>query len=208
MRNTLLITASVAALMAGIGLASAQGMNERREAPAAAAPEQKAPDGQSDRQKAAPPQKSDPAKPAPTAQAPEGTKPGPTAQAPERQKPGSTARHPRRQPAPVPRPWDSRRAHVLLRMRPRRRGRSPARPRRRRANSMQKFGTRCGERRSSASTTCSSRSRSAKLFRGAFTSTGCLPGSCETSRNIAAMTTSWSATIFSFWIPVPTESSR
>jgi outer membrane biosynthesis protein TonB len=94
MRNTLLITASVAALMAGIGLASAQGMNERREAPAAAAPEQKAPEGQPDRQKPAPPQKSDSAKPTPTAQAPERTKPGPAAQAPERPKPGSAAQAP------------------------------------------------------------------------------------------------------------------
>ena len=94
MKNTLLITASVAALMAGIGLASAQGMNERREAPAAAAPEQKAPESQPERQKLAPPQKSDSAKPAPTAQAPEGTKSGPAAQAPERAKPGSTAQAP------------------------------------------------------------------------------------------------------------------
>jgi outer membrane biosynthesis protein TonB len=89
-----LITASVAALMAGIGLASAQGMNERRDAPAAAAPEQKAPEGQPDRQRLAPPPKSDSAKPAPTAQAPERTKPAPTAQAPERPKPGSAAQAP------------------------------------------------------------------------------------------------------------------
>jgi len=94
MKNTLLITASVAALMAGIGLASAQGMNERREAPAAAALEQKAPESQPERQKLTPPQKSDSAKPAPTAQAPEGTKSGPAAQAPEGAKPGSTAQAP------------------------------------------------------------------------------------------------------------------
>jgi len=53
MKNTLLITASIAALVAGIGLASAQGQNERRDAPAAAASEQKAPEGQTGRQKSA-----------------------------------------------------------------------------------------------------------------------------------------------------------
>ena len=51
MKNTFLITASVAALVAGIGLASAQGLNEHRDAPAAATSEQKAPEGQTDHQK-------------------------------------------------------------------------------------------------------------------------------------------------------------
>src|SRR6266571_1253493 len=47
-RNTLLITVAATALVAGAGLASAQGMNERREAPAAAAHDQKAPEGKTD----------------------------------------------------------------------------------------------------------------------------------------------------------------
>jgi Protein of unknown function (DUF1236) len=97
MRNTLMITASVAALLAAGGLASAQGTNEHREQPAAAAPEQKAPDSKADRQKLDAPQKSEAVKPAPVAQAPEGktdpklsapqkaesVKPAPVAQAPE-----------------------------------------------------------------------------------------------------------------------------
>jgi hypothetical protein len=92
-----MITASVAALVAAGGLAFAQGTNEHREQPAAAAPEQKAPEGKTDRQKLNVPQKSESVKPAPTAQAPEGkmdqklnapqksesVKPAPTAQAPE-----------------------------------------------------------------------------------------------------------------------------
>ena len=98
MRNTLMITASVAALVAAGGLAFAQGMNEHREQPAAAAPEQKAPEGKTDRQKLNVPQKSESVKPAPTAQAPEGktdqklnapqksesVKPAPSAQLPEK----------------------------------------------------------------------------------------------------------------------------
>jgi outer membrane biosynthesis protein TonB len=86
MKNTLLITASVAALVAGIGLASAQGLNERRDAPAAATSEQKAPEGQPDHQKSTLPAKTEKLKPAPapTAQAPEKAKPTPTAQAPEK----------------------------------------------------------------------------------------------------------------------------
>jgi Protein of unknown function (DUF1236) len=97
MRNTLMITASVAALLAAGGLACAQGTNEHREQPAAAAPEQKAPEGKADRQKLDAPQKSEAVKPAPVAQAPEGktdpklsapqksesVKPAPVAQAPE-----------------------------------------------------------------------------------------------------------------------------
>ena len=77
MKNTLLVTASIAALIAGVGLASAQGMNEHREAPAATAP-----------------QNSDHAKPAPTAQAPDKAKPAPTAQAPDKAKPAPTAQAP------------------------------------------------------------------------------------------------------------------
>jgi hypothetical protein len=93
MRNTLMICASVAALVAAGGLASAQGMKEQ---PPAAA-EQKAPEGKTDRQHVTAPPKSESMKPAPTAQAPEGkadqkrdtpqkveaVKPAPTAQAPE-----------------------------------------------------------------------------------------------------------------------------
>jgi outer membrane biosynthesis protein TonB len=84
MKNTFLITASVAALVAGIGLASAQGLNEHRDAPAAAASEQKAPEGQVDHQKSTLPAKTEKLKPAPTAQAPDKAKPAPTAQAPEK----------------------------------------------------------------------------------------------------------------------------
>jgi Protein of unknown function (DUF1236) len=68
-RNTLLITAAVTALVAGAGLASAQGMNDRREAPAA------------------PTQVPDKAKPAPGAQAPDKAKPAPSAQAPDKAAP-------------------------------------------------------------------------------------------------------------------------
>jgi outer membrane biosynthesis protein TonB len=97
MKNTLLITVSVAALMAGIGLASAQSLNERRDAPAAATSEQKAPEGQTDHQKSTLPAKTEKLKAAPTAQAPEKTektKPAPIAQAPEKEKSAPTARVP------------------------------------------------------------------------------------------------------------------
>jgi hypothetical protein len=67
-----LITASVVALVAGIGLASVQGMDERREAPAVA-PEQKAPEGQTGLQSPSAPQMSQKAKPDPTALEPETT---------------------------------------------------------------------------------------------------------------------------------------
>jgi hypothetical protein len=102
MKHTLLITASVAALVAGIGLASAQGLNEHRDAPAAAASEQKVPEGQSGHEKSALPQKTDKMKPTPTAQAPEKDKPAPTAQAPEKAKPAPTAQAPEKaKPAPI-----------------------------------------------------------------------------------------------------------
>jgi hypothetical protein len=97
MKHTLLITASVAALAAGIGLASAQGLNERRDAPAASASEQKAPDAQTDRQKSTLPAKTEKLKPAPTALAPEKSdkaKPAPIAQAPEKEKSAPTAQAP------------------------------------------------------------------------------------------------------------------
>jgi hypothetical protein len=98
MKNIFMITASVATLVAIGGLASAQGLNEHREPPAAAAPEQKAPTGKTDRQNLNAPQKSESVKPTPTAQAPEGkidhklnapqksesVKPTPTAQAPDK----------------------------------------------------------------------------------------------------------------------------
>jgi len=71
MKNTLMITASVVALIAAGGLASAQGTNEHREQPAAAAPEQKAPVGKGDRQNVKAPEKSQPVKPAPSAKLPE-----------------------------------------------------------------------------------------------------------------------------------------
>jgi hypothetical protein len=98
LKNTLMITTSVAALVVAGGLAFAQGMNEHREQPAAAAPEQKAPEGKTDRQNLSAPQKSGSMKPAPTAQAPEGKtdrklntrqkveseKPAPSAQLPQK----------------------------------------------------------------------------------------------------------------------------
>jgi hypothetical protein len=92
MKNTLLISASLAALVAGIGLASAQGQGERRDAPAAL--EQKAPEGQTGRQKSALPQKTEKMKPATSAQAPETAKPSATMQAPEKAKPVPTAQVP------------------------------------------------------------------------------------------------------------------
>ena len=104
MKHTLLITASVAALVAGIGLASAQGLNERRDAPAAAPSEQKSPDGQ----KSTLPAKSEKLKPAPIVQAPEKTdkvKPVPIVQAPEKEKSIPTAQVPEKaekmKPAPI-----------------------------------------------------------------------------------------------------------
>jgi uncharacterized protein DUF1236 len=89
-KNTFLLTAAVAALVAGTSLASAQ--SERREMPAAAAPEQKAPGGKADQHKGNAPQKSESVKPAPTAQAPDKAAPGkakptPTAQAPDKAAP-------------------------------------------------------------------------------------------------------------------------
>jgi hypothetical protein len=86
MKNTLRITASVAALVAGIGLASGQGLKEHQDAPAATPSEQKAPQGDSSQQKSALPQKNEKMKPAPTAQAPGTVKPGPTAQTEEKTK--------------------------------------------------------------------------------------------------------------------------
>jgi len=110
MKNTLLLTAAVAGLVAGTGLASAQG--ERREMPAAATPEQKAPGGKADQQKGNAPQKSESVKPAPTAQAPDKAtpdkaKPAPTVQAPDKAvpdkaKPAPTAQTPDKiKPAPT-----------------------------------------------------------------------------------------------------------
>jgi hypothetical protein len=100
-RNTLLITVAAAALVAGAGLASAQGMNERREAPPAAAHDQKAPEGKTDQQQGSAPQKSDKAKPAPSAQAPDKAKPAPSAQAPDKAKPAPSAQAPdKAKPAP------------------------------------------------------------------------------------------------------------
>jgi hypothetical protein len=96
-RNTLLITVATAALMAGSGLVSAQDMKGNREAPAAAAADQKAPVGKTDQHPASVPQKSSP----PTAQAPLKEKPAPTAQAPTKEKPAPTAQAPAKEkPAP------------------------------------------------------------------------------------------------------------
>ena len=99
-RNTLLITAATAALVAGAGLASAQGMNERRETPAAAAQDRKAPEGKTDQQGSAP-QKLDKVKPAPSAQAPDKVKPAPSAETPDKAKPAPSAQAPDKvKPAP------------------------------------------------------------------------------------------------------------
>ena len=101
MRNTLLVTVAATALIAGAGLASAQGPGENREAPGAATHEPKAPGGKTDQQpNSVPQQKSQapnaqaPMKPAPTAQAPAKETPAPTAQAPMKDKPAPTAQAP------------------------------------------------------------------------------------------------------------------
>jgi hypothetical protein len=101
MRNTLLVTVAATALIAGAGLASAQGTGETREAPGAATHEPKAPGGKMDQQpNSMPPQKSQapnaqaPMKPAPTAQAPAKENPAPTALAPMKEKPAPTAQAP------------------------------------------------------------------------------------------------------------------
>jgi hypothetical protein len=82
-RNTLLVTVAAAALMAGLGLASAD--DAKGNAPAPAAVDQKAPAAKTDQ--GSMPQKS----PAPTAQAPMKEKPATTAQAPVKEKPATTA---------------------------------------------------------------------------------------------------------------------
>jgi len=98
MRNTLLVTVATAALIAGAGLASAQGTGENREAPGAAAHEPQAPGGKTDQHPSTLPQKS----PAPNAQAPMKEKPAPTAQAPMKEKPAPTAQAPvKENPAPT-----------------------------------------------------------------------------------------------------------
>jgi Protein of unknown function (DUF1236) len=102
MRNTLRITASVAALVAGIGLASGQGLKEHQDAPAATPSEQKAPQGDSSQQKTTLPQKNEKMKPAPTAQAPGTVKPAPTAQTEEKTKSAPTAQtEEKAKPAPT-----------------------------------------------------------------------------------------------------------
>jgi hypothetical protein len=101
MRNTLLVTVAATALIAGAGLASAQGTGESREAPGATTHEPKAPGGKTDQQPNSVPQQKSPApnaqapmKPAPTAQAPAKENPAPTAQAPMKEKPAPTAQVP------------------------------------------------------------------------------------------------------------------
>jgi len=98
MKNTLLVTVATAALIAGAGLASAQGTGENREAPGATAHEPKAPGGKTDQHPSTLPQKS----PAPNAQAPMKDKPAPTAQAPVKENPAPTAQAPMKEkPAPT-----------------------------------------------------------------------------------------------------------
>jgi hypothetical protein len=101
MRNTLMVTVAATTLIAGAGLASAQGTGETREAPGAATHEPKAPGGKMDQQPNSVPQQKSPApnaqapmKPAPTAQAPAKETPAPTAQAPMKEKPAPTAQAP------------------------------------------------------------------------------------------------------------------
>jgi cytoskeletal protein RodZ len=89
-KNSLLITAAVATLAAGANLVLAQGVNERRDVPAAATPAQKAPEGKID-QKGVGPQKVESPKPAPNAQAPAKVNPAPLAQAPEKAAPAPHA---------------------------------------------------------------------------------------------------------------------
>jgi hypothetical protein len=89
-RNTLLVTVAAAALMAGLGLASADDAKGNAPAPAAApaAVDQKAPAAKTDQ--GSMPQKS----PAPTAQAPVKEKPATTAQTQAKDKPAVTAQTP------------------------------------------------------------------------------------------------------------------
>jgi hypothetical protein len=101
MRHTLLATVAATALIAGAGLASAQGPGENREAPGAATHEPKAPGGKTDQQPNSVPQQKSPApnaqapmKPGPTAQAPAKETPAPAAQAPMKEKPAPTAQAP------------------------------------------------------------------------------------------------------------------
>jgi hypothetical protein len=67
MKKTLMITISVAALIAAGGMAFAQGVNAPRDQPAAAAPAQ---NGKSDKMKVETPHKTEAVKPAPNAQLP------------------------------------------------------------------------------------------------------------------------------------------
>ena len=106
MKNTrkfLLITTATAALLAGAGLASAQGMNNQT--PTSPAPTAQAPMKENSAPTALAPTKEKPAaptaqapmkeKPAPIAQAPTPEKPAaPTAQAPTKEKPAVTAQAP------------------------------------------------------------------------------------------------------------------
>ena len=89
-RNTLLITTAITAL-AGVGFASAQSGGDRREAPAAAAHDQKAPEGKTEGTAGREPGS---VPPKPAAQVPEKGKSAPTAQVPEKDKPASTAQVP------------------------------------------------------------------------------------------------------------------
>jgi hypothetical protein len=97
-RKTLLVTAAAAALLAGAGLASAQGTNENHGAPGAAVNDQKAPRGKMDHQQGSVSQKSltptahvpmKEKQSAPTVQAPTKEKLAPTAHAPVKEKPGA-----------------------------------------------------------------------------------------------------------------------
>ena len=88
MRNTLLVTVAAAALIAGAGLASAQGTGETVKRRAQPPMSRKPRAARWTSTRALPPQKS----PAPNAQAP--MKPAPTAQAPAKE----TRRQPHRRP--------------------------------------------------------------------------------------------------------------
>ena len=101
-RNTLLITLAVTAL-AGVGLASAQSANDRRERPVAAAHDQKAPEGKTEGTAGRKPGSLPPKPVAPAIQVLEKGKPAPTAHAPQipvESTPQTTGQGPSQSPKP------------------------------------------------------------------------------------------------------------
>lgn len=109
MKNTLLVTTAIVALVAGANLASAQRGDEPHGAAAtASAPEQKAPAGKVDEQKH---QKSDSAKPTPHAQLPDAQSPGTTIRPkPTANGQGGPAKSSQKDDARLPSETDSKRS--------------------------------------------------------------------------------------------------